>query len=89
MFYKSAPLGADFFYVCLWRTLHFELSHDGEEMRGRIVGLSSHLQEPFYSEAILRKGKDPICRRIASQGRRQELKRVIGLKNSFLADENG
>jgi Predicted nucleotide-binding protein containing TIR-like domain len=38
-------------------TLHFELSADGEQMHGRVVGLSSHTEELFYSEMILLKGK--------------------------------
>lgn len=40
-----------------WGTLYFDLSPDGREMRGHIVGVSSHTGGHFYSEAFLRKGK--------------------------------
>jgi len=41
-----------------WGSIFFEMSPDSRKMTGRIVGVSSHSGEHFYSDAFLVKGAD-------------------------------
>jgi hypothetical protein len=42
-----------------WGHIHFKLSPDARKLTGHIIGVSSHTGGPFYSKALLTKGRNP------------------------------